>query len=270
MLMRNDNLKNNVPNDEFLRKRALRQKKIRKRRLKIFFVFFIVLSLCVTATLCLTVFFPIEKLDSYGSKLYTKSEILEASDIEKGDNLFAVPKSKIEQRLKKKLPYIDKIELERKLPDTLKVKVTDAEEYSAYYIKKKYYTVSESGWVLKATNKKPENIFTVFGAKAKCKVGSSIEFSDAELKELALNLTKVLNQSKIKINSIDISDTLSIVLQVEDRFDVKLGTANYLEEKIRHLSGMVEKIDENQTGEINLSMWTNDNSQGTFTPIIRQ
>ncbi len=262
-------MKNNASNDEFLRKRALRQKKIRKRRIKIFFVVFIILSICIGATLCLTVFFPIKKLDFYGSKLYTESEILEASDIEKGDNLFSVPKSKVEQKLKKKLPYIDKIVLERKLPDRLRVKVIDAEEYSAYFIKGKYYIVSESGWVLKRTNEKPENIFTVFGAKAKCKVGSSIEFSDTDLKELAFNLTKVLNQSKIVINSIDISNPLSIALEVEDRFDVKLGTANYLEEKIRHLSGMLEKIDEKQTGEINLSMWTNDNSQGTFTPIIK-
>ena len=263
-------MNNNISNDEFLRKRALRQKKIRKRRIKIFFVFFIILSLLVGATLCLTVFFPIKNLDFYGSKLYTESEILEASDIEKVDNLFTVPKSKIEQKLKKKLPYIEGIELERELPDTLRVKVIDAEEYSAYFIKEKYYIVSESGWVLKTTREKPQNIFTILGAKVKCKVGQNIEFEDDELKELAISLTKTLNQSEIKINSIDISNPLSIMLQVEDRFDVKVGTANYIEEKIRHLSSMIDEIDESLQGEINLSMWTNDNSQSSFIPINRQ
>ena len=79
-----------------------------------------------------------------------------------------------------------------------------------------------------------------------------------------------MNQSEIKINSIDISNPLSIMLQVEDRFDVKVGTANYIEEKIRHLSSMIDEIDESLQGEINLSMWTNDNSQSSFIPTNRQ
>lgn len=262
-------MKNNISNDEFLKKRAIRQKKIRKRRLKIFFTFFVILALLVTAVLCLTVFFPIEKITFTGSKMYSSAELLEASDIEKGDNLFTVPKSKVELRIKKKLPFIEKIEFERKLPSTLKVKVYDAEEYACYFIDNKHYIVSSSGWVLKTVSEKPTNVYTVYGAKAKCKVGSSIEFTDTELKNLTDELAKVLEETKISINSIDVSNTLSITLQIEDRFDVKIGTSNYLSEKIRHLSGMIKEIDESKSGKIDLSMWTNDNSQGTFTPIIR-
>ena len=63
---------------------------------------------------------------------------------------------------------------------------------------------------------------------------------------------------------------LSITLQVDNRFEVNLGTSNYVNEKIKHLSGMIQKIDPSESGNIDLSMWTNDNSRGTFTPIIRQ
>ncbi len=263
-------MKNNVRDDEFLRKRAIRQKKIRKRRLKIFFIFTIVFTLILGVTLCLTVFFPIEKITFTGSKMYSASELLEASDIEKGDNLFTVPKNSVELRIKKKLPFIEKIEFERKLPGTLNVKVKDAEEYACYFVDNKHYIVSKSGWVLKTVAEKPTNVYTVYGAKAKCKVGSSIEFSDTELKELSQELAKVLEETKISINSIDVSNTLAISLQIENRFDVKIGTSNYLSEKIRHLAGMIGEISENEGGKIDLSMWTNDNSQGTFTPIIRQ
>ena len=39
---------------------------------------------------------------------------------------------------------------------------------------------------------------------------------------------------------------------------------NNLQEKIRHLSSMIKEIDPKKQGEINLSMWTSDNTQGTF------
>lgn len=261
---------NKVSNDEFLRKRAIRQKKIRKRRLKIFFVIMLILSILTSVILCLTVFFPIEKINFKGSKIYTSEQLLKASGIEKGDNLFTVSKSEIESRLRKKLPYVEEIKLERKLPETLNVKVTDAEEFACYFIDNKHYIVSQSGWVLKTVPEKPTNIYTVYGAKAKCKVGSQIEFLDSALKDLTDELSAVLLDTEIKINSIDVSNILSINLQVEDRFEVKLGTSNFLNEKIKHLSGMIEKISENDGGKIDLSMWANDNSQGTFTPIIRQ
>lgn len=263
-------MKNNVREDEFLRKRAIRQKKIRKRRLKIFFTFLVISLLITTVALCLTVFFPIEKINFTGSKMYSESQLSEASDIEKGDNLFTVPKSKVEQRLKKKLPFVDKIEINRRLPDTLNVKVFDAEEYACYFVDNKYYVVSESGWILKTVPEQPTNVYTVIGSKAKCKVGTEIEFADEKLEALSDEITKVLGDTKISVDSIDISDSLSIILQVESRFEVKLGTSNYMAEKIRHLAGMIKEIDPSKSGNIDLSMWTNDNSRGTFTPIIRQ
>lgn len=263
-------MKNNVREDEFLKKRAIRQKKIRKRRLKIFFTFLVIFLIVTTVTLCLTVFFPIEKINFTGSKIYSSGKLLEASDIEKGDNLFTVPKSKVEQRIKKKLPFVEKIEFDRKLPGTLNIKVSDAEEYACYFVDNKYYVVSESGWVLKTVPEQPTNVYTVIGSKAKCKVGTEIKFTDEKQKELSNELTKVLSDTKISINSIDVSNSLSINLQVESRFEVKLGTSNFMAEKIRHLAGMIKEIDPSKSGNIDLSMWTNDNSRGTFTPIIRQ
>ena len=85
--------------DEFIKKRIERQKKIRKRRLTAFFAIFIIMLLCVGAVLSFTVFFPIESISIKGSEIYTAEEILKASNITKGDNLFAINRAKTENTM---------------------------------------------------------------------------------------------------------------------------------------------------------------------------
>lgn len=259
-------MKKTQERDEFIRKRIERQRKIRKRRLKIFFCFLIITLIAVSAVLCLTVFFPIEKISAEGSAIYTADEIIESSGIKIGDNLFTASKSTALKELKSKLPYIDSVSFKRKLPSTLKISVTDAEEFAAYYIGKKYYTVSKSGWVLSVESKKPKKIFIVKGADAECEVGREIVFNNTEQSELINRISNTVSKENLELDSINIKDTLQIKIGVENRFEVLIGTENSLEEKLRHLSGMIKNIDKEKSGKINLSMWENNNPQGTFKP----
>lgn len=257
-------MREDIKRDEFLRKRAERQRRIRKRRLKIFFTFFTIFLIGLSIVLCLTVFFPIENLTAKGSKIYSSEQIIKASGIEIGDNLFAIASGSVLKKIKAELPYVKSLDLDRELEGNLCITVKDATEYACFYDSKSYYTVSKEGWVLKKTLDPPENIFTVTGAKVKCKVGTEIIFEDVELQELNEKIVTALTEEGLLINSIDISDKIAISLRVENRFNVNLGNANFIPEKIRHLASMVENISEEKSGRINLSMWTNDNTQGTF------
>lgn len=257
-------MKQAQPRDEFVRKRIERQKKIRKRRLIIFFVFFVIIALCVCIALSLTVFFPIEAISISGSKVYTAEQIEKASGIKIGDNLFTVSHSEVEKELKSELPYIESIVFKRELPGTLKINVKDSSEYACYFINEKYYTVSKEGWVIKESDTPPQNIFVITGCKAECEVGSEIKYPDEETKTLALELVSALLAEEIEINGIDISNNIALEVKVEGRFTVNLGTSNNIEEKIKHLSGMIKNISEEKQGKINLSMWTTTNTKGTF------
>ena len=259
-------MKREVPRDEFIRKRQERQKKIRKRRIRAFFIMFMILTLCVGAVLCLTVFFPIEKVVIKGSKIYSVEEIFENSNIENGDNLFTVNRSKTEERLKSKLPYIDSVTFKRELPGTLNITVKDATEFAVYEVKEQYYTVSESGWVMKKSSEKPENLICIKGNEIVCKVGSQIVYEDPTQKELIETISQSLKDAKINADLIDTTGKINITLGVEGRFTVNLGNSNFIEEKIKHLAGMIKEMPEENKGKIDLSMWTNDNSRGSFRP----
>lgn len=259
-------MKKPQPNDEFLRKRMERQRRLRKRRLIVFFIFFIALLLCVGVVLTLTVFFPIEKINISGSKVYTAEQIEKASSIDLGDNLFLFSKKQILFELKEKLPFIESVKIKRTLPDTLNIKVTDAEEFMTYSYKNKYYTVSESGWVLSELDEPASNLPVIKGVKVDCKVGTEINYNDSKQKELIDIITKTLSKEKIKVDYVDISDKVNLSLGVEGRFTVELGTSNDLEEKILHLASMIKNSDGQKQGKINLSMWTSNNKEGTFVP----
>ena len=251
--------------DEFIRKRMERQRRIRKRRLTIFFVFFIIMMICVGVTLSLTVFFPIENITASGSQIYNSEDIIKFSGIKTGDNLFTVSKKNAEENLKTTLPYIETLEFKRTLPGTLNLKVKDAEEFACYNVNKRYYIVSSSGWVLSEKAKKPKNLTEIVMGGVECKVGAQISFSDDSCTDILDEILKALELENINVNKIDVSDKISISIKVENRFDVILGNSNNINEKIRHLSGMIKKISAEKKGKINLSMWTSTNTRGTFT-----
>ena len=257
--------KNAVTQDEFVRKRIERQRRIRKRRLITFFCFFVIMMICVGITLSLTVFFPIESISVKGSNIYSAEDIIKHSGIKKGDNLFTVSRGNAEEMLKKTLPYVESLEIERELPGTLKLKVKDAEEFACYNLGGRYYTVSSSGWVLKENVEKPENLVEIITNEAKCKVGNEITFKDDRPLQIVSDILTAAENENLKLDLIDVTEKISININAEGRFEVLLGTSNNLPEKIRHLAGMIEYISPEKQGSINLSMWTSSNTEGTFT-----
>lgn len=245
------------------RRRKMRQKKARRRRLKICFVFFLLIALITLAIMCFTVFFPIKRISVSGSEIYTKSEIIKASGLTTDDNLFTVSQEKIEQKMRESLPYIDSVKLKRNLPDAVVLTVTDAKEYACFKVSDEYFIVSENGYVLCSKSEKPENVFEIIVSDVKCKSGKRAEYKNSAESELVETLISLLNKKEINIDKIDVSSILNIKLEVENRFTVNLGANEYLEQKISHLSGMIASIGDRK-GEINLSMWTPDNSKGSF------
>lgn len=245
------------------KRRKARQRKALRRRLKIFFSFLIVISIITLAIMCFTVFFPIKRINVSGSEIYSKSEIIKASGLTTDDNLFVVSEEKIEDAIRKKLPYIDSVKLKRHLPDAVILTVVDAKEYSCFKTDDGYFTVSESGYVLSQQNECPENVFEIITNGVKCTIGEQVEYKNSSEKELVSTLTDKLSKNEINIDKIDVSNLLSISISVENKFDVNLGTNEYMTEKIAHLKSMINSIGD-RSGEINLSMWTPENSQGSY------
>lgn len=244
-------------------RRAKRRKAAQIRRLKFLTVVFLIIALIVTAILSVTVLFPIKKINVSGSKKYDSQTVIEKSGL-MGENLIIASEKKLEENLRKKLPYIDELSLDKNMPGTVTIKITDAKEYASYLISGKYYVVSKKGYVLRTAETLPDGTFEVITKAKSTAKGEILQFSDEQSKELTENLIKYLTEHGIKINSINLKNRSKITVRVEGRFDVSFGTSDYLQKKCDHLATMIKEIEKDAKGDINLSMWTPEKTEGTL------
>lgn len=86
-----------------------------------------VLGVVVALTGGATVFFRVETVTVTGNQRYTGEEIIEASGIRMGDNLYALNKVRIDRRIRTRLPYIGELSINRSLPSTILINVTEWE-----------------------------------------------------------------------------------------------------------------------------------------------
>ncbi len=143
--------------------------------------------------------------------------------------------------------------------------MTDAKEYIFLENGGKYYTVSKKGYVMEEYPSPPENLIEVKYSKVTPKIGEKIKIKSKSENQAFEDLLKKLTDNGFNINKIDVSNIANLTVQIEGRFTVKFGTQTYLDNKISHLKGMVQSIEENRKGDIDLSMWTPQKSEGSFT-----
>lgn len=108
---------------------AKEQKKTqyRKRRVSILFAILAALLTGVCMVLACTVFFRVEEVVVEGNQRYTQEEIIAASGIQMGDNLYALNKVSIDRKIRTQLPYVGELSINRSLPSTIRIDVTEWE-----------------------------------------------------------------------------------------------------------------------------------------------
>ena len=78
-----------------------------------------VLVICAAVVMALTLFFRVDTIEVTGTERYTEKDVIEASGIQLGDNLFLLNKYEAARSIAEQLPYIDieDIRIRRELPD---------------------------------------------------------------------------------------------------------------------------------------------------------
>ena len=86
-----------------------------------------VVAVVVALTVGATVFFRVEQVTVSGNRRYTEEEIIAASGIELGDNLYSLNKVRIDRNIRTTLPYIGEMSINRVLPSTIVIRVDEWE-----------------------------------------------------------------------------------------------------------------------------------------------
>ena len=227
--------------------------------------FFLVI---VAIIFVMSVFFKISKIEVEGNSLYTAEEIVNASGIQKGDNLFFTNRIAAGSRVVVKLPYVDEVQITRSLPNHLTIIVKESEACACVAIDDELWTISKTGKCLSVVSEEESTaVPRISGIKfADAEVGELIKVSKADKDKLSY-LLEILDQLQgrgiiSKVEAINISDYDCPTFEYDGRFFVKLGKHDDTEYSFSKLQSAIDKLSEDDAGTLTIL----EGNKVTFNP----
>lgn len=251
------------------KKRLNRMRKLARLGLSLFLI------LCVAAlgtVFAFTVFFKTETITVNGSTAYPPDTVIEKSGMSVGSNLFGSSSKKIAERLTSQLPYIGSVSVERKLPSTLIINITETTEAAAIAHEGSYVLIAPDGKILSADAiLTREDIPVVNGVTVVSpEAGKQVVFetetvtsqeavpSSAEGEEETKTTVTVIDRGAVLLRilatadkcglkgltDIDLQNCDAITMKYAGRITVKLGGETNLETKIKRTKAAIDSVDE--------------------------
>ena len=266
--------KNKLKKDEEKRKRITREEKKRKKRIKRikFFVklFLLVGIIAGGITFALTSpIFNIMDIKVINNNVISSDTIISLSCLKTGENIFKFYKGNIYEKIKEN-PYIESVEIHRKLPNTIEIDVTErVATYNIDYMGK-YAYINTQGYILEISEDS-KGMPVIQGAttnEEEITPGNRLNNEDLSKLEQVIRIMNATKDSGLdgQVTSIDISDenNYSIYLN-EEKKRVYLGDGNNLSNKMLYVQAIIEQ-EKGKEGEIFL----NGDLNSGFNPYFRE
>ena len=227
----------------------------RKIRRILSFIAIITIVIVIGVILSLTVLFKTQTYEVIGNTLYNEADVISVCDIDEGTNIFLAPKTPAAKRIKSSFPYYEDVKVGFKIPDTIKIEVTEAIE--GYLIKvsdKEYLVISTKGRILDRVADKSRYDLPIFiGPRlVSGDIGDYVEYEDETIVNIIENITQVFADNGYQgITEVDATNPANITFTYDGRIKVLLGIPEDISYKIRTAMTIIEtKIDVNPGSQI--------------------
>lgn len=231
-----------------------------------------IIAVVVALTAGATVFFRVETVAVSGNQRYTREEIVAASGIQLGDNLYSLNKIRIDQNIRRTLPYIGDLSINRALPSTIVITVTEWEAVARLAVpdpaqaaaaqkelleknpEADPLVTADESWLISVGGKLLEpapadsSAIPVSGlTPIDPQAGSMLEVPEGEKTRLEalIALLHALEEAELygEVSSVHLEDT-QLVLRYLDRFDVKMRLNDDFSYKLRLMQTVRLQIEE--------------------------
>lgn len=232
------------------------------------------LIICAAIIVAITLFFRVDSIVVNGQQRYTEEQVREATGIQQGDNLYLLDKNDVAEGIIEELPYIEKIRINRKLPDVLVVEVQECDEPLAVVQDGFAWLISPKGKIVEqAEESVAEDYAVISGCQLLAPaVGTQMaiatEFTVQQ--ESLLSLLKALGEAKLmdQLDGIRLDDPDVLRMDYADRFTVEMPYEADYGYKLRFLQEAINggKIQDNMKGTFNM---TRDDGRVHFIQNVR-
>ncbi|MDR1131372.1 MAG: FtsQ-type POTRA domain-containing protein [Oscillospiraceae bacterium] len=240
------------------RKKQKRQKDGSLRGFVFSSVSFVVI--CAALVFGMSVFFRVSNIEVIGADRYTAEEIAEASGIRNGDNLMLVNREAAAQSVYSELIYIGEVTVRRRLPNTVVVTVAESGPSAVVGTDSGFWLIDYNCRLLEpGKTQDTDSYIKIAGLSAvRPEAGATLGVADGD-KPKAAFLKAILTAMNAKglmreVGSIDLSNVLNAEFEYRSgRLRVQLGSNDDLDYKFGLLLSVIEKLDAQDTGTIDLS-----------------
>ncbi len=211
----------------------------------------------------MSIFFKVKTVTVTGMNKYTAWDVREASGIQDGENLLTISEPKLSSNIKSRLPYVDKVRIGIKLPDTVRIEIKELDVvYAIEASDSSWWLIRADGGVVEKTNSADAGLYTqIKGVKLEApEVGkpgtaaqpqqSAEEGQTVPVTVLAseqfsavISILQYLESNRIigEIASLDVSNLGNIELWYGERFQLLLGDTTQLSYKIALIKTAIEQ-----------------------------
>lgn len=231
----------------------------KKKKTNAFLAPLIFVAALILLVFCVAMFFRVQTIEVVGAQSYTADEIIAASGVEEGDNLFFINRFNGASSIFSKLPFVDYASIERKMPSTVIITVEEAKAVAYLSWQGQSWMITTSGKLLGSTDEATaaslirvtgfEPVSPAVGETAQAAEGDELKLSYLRDILTTLELSGLLGD----VQSIDMSAPVNPSLDYLGRFTVRLGEDRELDYKLRMLLATVQQLGADETGIIDVS-----------------
>lgn len=217
---------------------------------------------CLAIVFALGVFFRVQEIEVVGAEIYTSEQIVEASGISEGDNLFFINRFTAASQIFEELPFVESAGVERSLPN--RIVITVEESYALAYVEwegQNWMMTGNCKMLGSGTQEEIAGLIHVTNISAVSpSAGAPMAVSEADSLKLSY-LQSVLQCMELlgmegDVTEINMQNAANPTFEYLDRFTVKMGPNENTDYKLRMLLSAVMQMDEYMMGTVDLSEGT--------------
>lgn len=231
----------------------------KKKKAGGFFAPLVFVVVLIVLVFCVGLFFRVQTIEVVGGQIYTADEIIEASGVEQGDNLFFINRFGGASNIFSRLPFVDSAVIERQMPSTVVITVQEAQAVACLNWQGQDWMITTAGKLLgSADAAQSAQLIRVTGFEpVSPAVGETVRAAEGEELKLTYlkDLLAALEENGLlgDMQSIDLSAAANPSMEYLGRFTVRLGEDSQLDYKLRMLLATVRQLEAGETGIIDVS-----------------
>ncbi len=236
-------------------RRTRRKRRNNRGRFAVLYRLLTFVVICGAIVAALALFFKVEHIEVEGSTRYSQEEVVAASGLSVGDNLFLMDKYEVAGRIRSALNYVETVRITRSLPSTLHIAITECRFTVAVEQDGALWLVSGNGKIVDTVKAGAGPYAMVTGLNlTDPQVGQNIHSENENACAVLLELLGLLRSKDMlgDVQAIHLEDAAQITMRYLDRFTVQIPWNADLDYKLNYLLAVVERLEDNETGTINM------------------